>query len=88
VNEELKAFRSTHIGDFLEVGHDHKYAFEWLALFQTKLDSPRKIAIELERKTGAHRTPSAIILAIHAAAEEIGLTLRRTLRGPSAKRRS
>jgi hypothetical protein len=85
-NEELKAFYSSEY--FLDVGRDHKYAFEWLAQFQTKLDSPGKIAIELERETGERRTPSAIILAIHTAAEEIGLTLRRTLRGPSAKKRS
>ncbi|SRR5260370_785287 len=89
VQEELKAFcSSSKRKHFLDVGHDHKYAFEWLALFQTKaLDSsgkplsPKKIAIEFERETGAHRTPSAITLAYKAAAEEIGLTLRRNLRG-------
>jgi hypothetical protein len=85
--EALKAFCSSH-EYFLEVGHDHKYAFEWLAQYQTRLDSPSKIAIEFERQTGERRTPSAIILAYQAAAKEIGLTLRRTLRGPSAKKRS
>jgi hypothetical protein len=83
--DELKAFCSSN-KYFLDVGHDHKYAFVWLAQFQTKLDSPRKIAIEFERETGERRTPSAIILAYQAAAEEIGLTLRQTLRGPKRQK--
>jgi hypothetical protein len=83
--EELKAFCSSN-EYFLDVGHDHKYAFEWLAQYQTQLDSPRKIAIEFERETGERRTPSAIILAYQAAAEEIGLTLRQTLRGPKRQK--
>ena len=85
-NEELKAFYASSVGNLSDVGPDHKYAFEWLARFQTARDSPRKIAIEFERETDERRTPGAIILAIHGAADEIGLTLRQNLRGPGAKK--
>jgi hypothetical protein len=90
--EELKTFSSTFNDYFLEVGYDHKYAFEWLAQFQTKLDgsgkpySPGKIAMEFLRETGESRTASAILSAIHAAAEDIELTLRQNLRGKRQKR--
>jgi hypothetical protein len=90
--KELKAFRSTTKKYFSDIGFQkerfHKNAFQWLAQYQTRLDSPRMIAIEFERETGEHRTPSAIILAYQAAAEEIGLTLRQTLRGPKRQKRS
>jgi hypothetical protein len=45
VGQEAKAFCSSS-ECFLDVGHHHKFAFDWLALYQTKVCSSETIATE------------------------------------------
>jgi hypothetical protein len=85
VGQEAKVFCSSS-ECFLDVGHHHKFAIDWLALYQTKVCSSETIATEFERETGERLTRGGIASACKACAKEIGLTLRRNVRGPSAKK--
>jgi hypothetical protein len=101
VKDRLKGFQHDVLAHCFTIGYDPEKTppykwFEWLALFQTKQQpcvagrkprfySPAAIRKTIKKKS-EKRTEPAILMAIHSAADHIGLTLRQGLRGKSRKR--